>query len=951
MRTRFFVFFLFTLVFIAAAGTAQAQNCPSYSGDYQLNFDPATKKMVVCKYGDSLRDVCTSNSGTTCTAAQAGTVTWNSAGTRLRYCNGTNWLNMTCGTISSCSGTTAGTTTADASYAKYCDGTNWQALHNIGTCAGIGVLEATFTPTNALLGDNVTLYGWDRAVAMSGDFMVVGARRATVSKLRDGTAYLYKRSGTSWNYVKTLDTSLAGVGWEMGTTVTIDGDWLAIASTNSRIFLFNRNQGGTDNWGYVKALSGSGYFGMHALDLKGDLLIATQRNYNVSTTEQYVGRVFIFRRDLGGTNNWGQATVINAPEVQDNLFFGMGARIAGDTVAIGAYGKVEWSRTNAGAVYLYQRNGSTDTWSYLKKIIRPDSPTANGDYFGYGVDVVDTDLNGTADRMVVSAYGADNYITNGGTLYIYERNQGGTNNWGLVTQTANTAPASADNLGYSVTFNEGGSRIVASAHASDQVAVDAGAVAIFQKDQGGTNNWGLVRYLTASDGVAYNLLGRSLATSGNYVAAIAPYAANTNTPGAGYVFFNSSGTTWTQQSKVGSPNTAYASPRMGDSVALAGEYAATGMYYYSGIFYSNRINNEGSVNIYKRSVSGTWTLEKTVRPSLIYSDGGFGYNMDMTPEFLLVGSPYDNGTASDSGAGWLFGRNQGGVGNWGEIKRLKASDAQNSDVMGGGNGVAIDGGTIIMGAYGEDGTLVYPETNAGAAYIFDRDQGGNDNWGQVKKLIPPTEQNDGYYGWSTDVSVDTAVVGANLLDIGGSNFGSIYIYERNQGGSNNWGIVKTIAGGAANDQFGADVSVSGDTLAVGAIGQDTFTSNGGAVYIYERNIGGANNWGLRKMVFPTMASPSNFGATIDLNGDILVVGAPLDDTNGVDAGLAYVFMRNEGGANNWGLVTTISADNPQPGDNFALGVAVSGNVAAGSGIYVDSAVGPDSGGVYLYGCP
>ena len=944
----------FALALIFASSAAFAQNCPSYSGDYQLNFDPATKKMVICKYGDSLRDVCTSNSGTTCTAAQAGTVTYVGASTnRLRYCNGTNWLNMTCGTISTCGGTTAGTTTADANYAKYCDGTNWQALHNIGTCAGIGVLEATFTPTNAMLGDNQTMYAWERAIAISGDYMVVGARRNTQAKLRDGAAYVYKRSGTSWNFLKSLDMSLSGVNYEMGMTVTIDGDWIAVGSYGgNRVYLYNRTTGGADNWGYVKTITGGSYYA-YSLDLKGDQLAVTQRNYHVSSDMEYVGRVYIYRRDLGGTNNWGQAAVITPPlaEQQDRMFFGSNVRIAGDTMVAGSYQKDEWGFTDAGAAYVYTKASGTDTWSFLKKIIRPDTPTANSDQFGWGLDIVDTDNNGTADRMVIAAFNADNYLTNGGMLYIYERNQGGTNNWGLLKQTTDTAMTSAGALGWSVAFNEAGTRIVAAAYASDQVATDAGAIAIFQKDQGGTNNWGFVNYLTASDGTIYDQMGQGVATSGNYVAGSAPYAGSTYGPGAAYVFFNTTGTTWTQQSKVGPPSNSYSSPRMGDSVALGGEYAATGMQYYGDTLEASRRYAEGAVNIYKRSVSGTWSLEKTVKPSTMYSDGAFGYNMDMTPEFLAVAAPADDAKGSSAGAVWLFGRNQGGIGNWGQIKRLTASDGSSSDVLSNANGISIDGGTVAAGAYGEDGTLVYPDNNAGAVYIYDRDTGGTDNWGETKKIPPPVQESVGQFGYSVDVSNDTLVAGANGMDSNGTNAGAAYVFYRDQGGAGNWGLIKTLAGAAANDQFGFDVSVSGDTMAISARYNDTLATDAGAVYIYERNLGGTNNWGQRKIVYPTTVSSNHFGAVIEINGDILVVGAPLDDANATDAGLVYVFMRNEGGTNNWGLVTTISADNPQAGDNFGTGVAVSGNVAAGSGIYVDGAVGPDSGGVYLYGCP
>ena len=938
---------------LSFSAAAMAQNCPSYPGDYQLNFDPSSGKMVVCKYSDSLRDVCAINTGTTCTAAQAGTVTYHPGTNRLRYCNGTNWMAMSCGMLSSCSGTIAGDTTADATYAKYCDGTNWQALHNTGTCDGIGVLEATITPTAAMLGDRPVAFGGvDGALAMNSEYLFVGIPDATTDRSRRGTLAIYKRSGTSWNFLKLIHPSLQGMDIRFGFAAATDGTWLVVGSSGNSIFIHNKDQGGTDNWGLVKSHTATGTFG-YSVDLKGDLIIAGARGYQSSPSYPYQGRAYVYRRDQGGTDNWGQSAILENPESPPvgSPLFGNEVSIAGDIAAVGAFTQNGPTYTSDGAVYLFQKSG-TDTWTFLKKLVRPDASTEANDNFGYAIDIRDIDGNGTADRMVVGAPRVDKYAGNNGMIYIFDRDQGGTNNWGLVAETTNTVAATYSLNGTRVALNATGDTIMAGARVYDGPASDAGGVAIFQKDQGGTNNWGLVNYLTASDASANDELGGAVAFNGNYVASAAAYAEGTPYPGAVYVFFKS-GSTWTQQAKLTAPTSGFTfSPRMGDSVAVSGEYAAVGMIYFTDSFSSARREDEGAVNIYKRSIAGAWSLEKTVMPSVRYDGANFGKGLDTTPEFLLVGSPMDDLTAGNSGAGWLFGRNQGGVGNWGEIKRLKAADIKASVQVGDGNGVAIDGGTAILGAWRDDLDLACPPNcDAGSAYVFERDQGGTNNWGQAKKLLPSVKEAGAIFGYSTDVALDTIVVGAPSEDANGSYAGAAYIFYRNQGGTNNWGQVKRLVGAAANDQFGFDVSVSDNTIAVGARYQDGAGSNAGAVYIYERNLGGTDNWGLRKRIDSPGTTNGDFGSYIDLSGDILIVGAPNEDTNAGNAGRVFVFKRNQGGTDNWGLLRTIDGPSPQANDNFGTSVAVSGNVLAAGSTYMDGSTGNDSGGIFLFGCP
>ncbi len=90
------------------------------------------------------------------------------------------------------------------------------------------------------------------------------------------------------------------------------------------------------------------------------------------------------------------------------------------------------------------------------------------------------------------------------------------------------------------------------------------------------------------------------------------------------------------------------------------------------------------------------------------------------------------------------------------------------------------------------------------------------------------------FGHSVAISGDTAIVGALLNDDAGENSGLVYIFDRNQGGADNWGQVLklTASDAAAGDQFGFSVAISGDTAIVGALLNDDAGSQSGSVYIF-----------------------------------------------------------------------------------------------------------------------
>ena len=129
------------------------------------------------------------------------------------------------------------------------------------------------------------------------------------------------------------------------------------------------------------------------------------------------------------------------------------------------------------------------------------------------------------------------------------------------------------------------------------------------------------------------------------------------------------------------------------------------------------------------------------------------------------------------------------------------------------------------------------------------------------------------------MSGDLLVVGSPLNSDLAVQAGAAYVFARNQGGSNQWGQVKkvTAADGQAYDQFGTSVSINNTLVAVGCPLADVSTAvNCGAAYLFDQNQGGAGAWGLvKKIIASDLATSDQFGTSLTISGDLLAVGAPV----------------------------------------------------------------------------
>ena len=155
-----------------------------------------------------------------------------------------------------------------------------------------------------------------------------------------------------------------------------------------------------------------------------------------------------------------------------------------------------------------------------------------------------------------------------------------------------------------------------------------------------------------------------------------------------------------------------------------------------------------------------------------------------------------------------------------ELKKLLASDGSGFDHF--GNSVAVDGDTVVVGARFGDGV----STDTGSAYVF---RWNGTDWAEHKLTASDGAGSD-WFGASVAVDGDTVVVGAYLDDDDGSSSGSAYVFRWNGTG---WAEHKlTASDGAQNDWFGASVAVDGDTVVVGAWGDDDDGSSSGSAYVF-----------------------------------------------------------------------------------------------------------------------
>jgi FG-GAP repeat len=334
----------------------------------------------------------------------------------------------------------------------------------------------------------------------------------------------------------------------------------------------------------------------------------------------------------------------------------------------------------------------------------------------------------------------------------------------------------------------------------------------------------------------------------------------------------------------------------------------------------------GSAYVFVRS-GDVWTEEQ----KLIASDDDtfdfFGDSVAISGDTVVVGATGNDDAGTDSGSAYVFTRS--GT-TWTEEQKLTAGDAATRDFF--GRSVAVNGDTVVVGATGDDDG----GQSSGSAYVFTR---SGTTWTQQTKLTAELDAGGGdQFGNSAAIDGNTVVVGAPFDNDAASSSGSAYVFT---GAGSSWSRQAKLNAGdaAADDNFGFSVAISGDTAVVGASGENSL---GGAAYVFVRS---GTTWSEQdKLTANDGAADDNFGGSVAVSGDTVVVGASGGDDAGTFSGSAYVFVRS---GTTWSQQTKLTASDAALNAFFGTSAAVSGNTVVVGASGGDGAVA-ESGAVYVY---
>ena len=346
------------------------------------------------------------------------------------------------------------------------------------------------------------------------------------------------------------------------------------------------------------------------------------------------------------------------------------------------------------------------------------------------------------------------------------------------------------------------------------------------------------------------------------------------------------------------------------------------------------------------------------------TDDRFGNSVAVSGDTIVVGAyledsnatgvngDHGNDSAPDSGAAYVFVRSGS---TWTQQAYLKASNTGAGDRF--GVSVAISGDTVVVGAYGEDSNATGVNGNqgdnssvdSGATYVFIR---SGTTWTQQAYLKASNTDAMDFFGEAVSVSGDTVVIGTRFeasaatgvdgnQGNGAPAAGAAYVFVRNNTTWSQQAYLKA-SNTDGYDYFGCSLAVSGDTVVVGATGEDSSATGvdgnqgdnsaslAGAAYIFIRN---GSTWTQQAYLKASNTDAyDSFAGSVAVSGDTVVVGAAFEGSNAIGvngnqannsagvSGAAYVFVRS---GTIWIQQAYLKASNTEAIDRFGCSVGVS----------------------------
>jgi len=436
----------------------------------------------------------------------------------------------------------------------------------------IGYFKASNTDVGDQFGVSVALSGDGNTLAVGAYFedsnaIGINGNQADNSSSGAGAVYLYSRSGSSWSqqaYIKASNTD-ATDRFGFSVALSSDGNTLAVGANRERsnatgingnqadnsaveagaVYLYSRsgsswsqqayikasNTDAADEFGTVVALSGDGTTLAVGVSREASNTTGINNGSQADNSASSAGAVYLYSR-MG--SSWSQQAYIKASNTDAGDRFGVSVALSsdGNTLAVGAEledsnaigingSQADNSASNAGAVYLYSRTGSS--WS--QQVYIKASNTDASDYFGSAVG-----LSGDGNTLAVGAYSEDsnatgingsqaNSLSNAGAVYLYSRTG---SSWSQQAYIKASNTDVADRFGSAVVLSSDGNTLAVGAELEDSNATgingsqadnsasSAGAVYFYSRTG---SSWSQQAYIKASNTGAGEQFGISVALS------------------------------------------------------------------------------------------------------------------------------------------------------------------------------------------------------------------------------------------------------------------------------------------------------------------------------------------------------------------------------------------------------------------------------------------------------
>ena len=829
---------------------------------------------------------------------------------------------------------------AGSTYVYSRNGTSWQLKTK---------LTATGGPASGAFGSYATL---------DGNAALIGAHKDTSSR---GAAYIFTRSGTIWSQQARLTAKDRANVDEFGATGALDDDVALIGAHNDNdagfrsgsAYVFTRSGTVWTESLKLTASDGAAYgrFGASVAMSGSTALVGASGDTNSG------GAGYIFMRN---GSVWTETQKLTASDRTNLDYFGKWVALDGDTAAFGAEGDDD-KGSDSGSVYIFTRSGTS--WSQLTKLKATDG--AKGDHFGCSVAL-------SGGNLLVGAYEDDDTGWDSGASYYFTRS--GTNWKQSAKLTAwGSGTFNYAKIGFAVALS--GSTAVFGGYARDGVGNDSGSAFLYQpqvsclKEQAESCS----SDAQCASGFCVDSVCCDSACGGWYTpnnCESCSKAAGASANGhcgpvpagssclTGALTGSCQGTTCVPIPDSGTPDMTIPDMVVLDQLApdlQTPDQAIPDLHVPDSalpditvVLPDQATPDLPSPDLLKPD----WAVVDASPPAdQMPPDKG-------APDSTLVDSapPPDKSAPADTGSPPVTG------------PKLMADDGAEDDYL--GQAVAFSGDTAVLGAPKHDTAGL---EDAGAAYVFVRSGTG---WQQQAKLTAKVPLKSVRFGLAVAVSKDTAVVGSfgkadstahifvrsgtswsrqQKLDINVYGFGAAVALDKDTAviGSDRevYPGMNLVNSGAAyvytragtvwtkqarlapdkptdGDWFGQDVAIDGDSVVVGARGDDVLSQSEGSAYIFART---GTTWSKQARLFAgKLKSKDYFGTSVAISGDLAVVGAVEEDRYGS----AHLFSRT---GTTWTQSGKLQASDAMDMDRFGAAVTMLGGRIA---------VGASPGGMY-----